>query len=300
MERELSSIQQAMQSVLASGSAARRASREGGTPTHLSTGWPAFDVCEASPGLPWRGVHEAFGERDTSSLRLPAMGLALHLAWRVVLQAPLHARVLWVGRHAWPHPRALLGALRGLRGGRRQRVDLRLWRASVFVDAAGVADRLWAVQMALQAPDAWLVVADGARFDLVATRRLQLTAVGCPALLLRPMHESRMPSAASLRWQVRADADVERARWCASLLRVRAGLPARLAGATVRFGDWWELGAGMDAIALERALAWMLASRMHSKASKEAAHGTHAGDPAAMVARGQGESIAPDAGGLAA
>ncbi len=299
MSKELDVIQQAVQEVLASGSAARRALREGGAPAHLSTGWPCIDGCQGSPGLPWRGVHEAFGTLDAASLRVPAMGLALHLAWRVALQAPLQARVLWVGRHAWPHPRALLGALRGLRGGRRQRVDLRLWRSSVLVDASGVADRLWAVQMAAHAPDAWLVVADGARFDLTATRRLQLAAVSCPVLLLRPADEARVPSAAALRWQVQPEGRPEQACWSARLLRVRAGLPAQLCGATVRLGDWWERGAGMDAIALEQALAWMPAARA-SASCKESAHGTHAGDPAAMVARGQGESIAPDAGGLAA
>ena len=44
--------------------------------------------------------------------------------------------------------------------------------------------------------------------------------------------------------------------------------------------------------------AWMPAARVMDSARE--AHGTHAGDPAAMVARGQGDSIAPKAGGLAA
>ena len=299
MIQALESIQQSVQQVLASGSAARRCLREGGAVAHLATGWPAIDTCQGSPGLPWRGVHEAFGERDGTCVRLPAMSLALHLAWRVALQAPTHARVLWVGRHAWPHPRALLGALRGLRGGRRQRIDLRLWRASVCLDASGLEDRLWATQMALQAPDAWLVVADGARFDLTATRRLQLAAVACPVLLLRPAGEVRTPSAASLRWQVQPQGDAERARWSARLIRVRAGLPPHLADTVVRFGDWWERGAGMHAVAIEQALAWMPAARVRNS-SQEMAHGTHAGDPAAMVARGQGDPVASGAGGLAA
>ena len=299
MGADLESIQQQMQAVLAEGSAARMASREGGAPAHLATGWPAFDACEGSPGLPWRGVHEAFGERDASSSRLPAMGLALHLAWRVALQAPSQARVLWVGRHAWPHPRGLLGALRGLRGGRRQRVDLRLWRASVCIDASGATDRLWATHMALQAPDVWLVVADGARFDLVATRRLQLAAVSCPVLLLRPAGESRMPSAASLRWQVSPEGEPERARWCARLQRVRAGLAPRLAGVSVRFTDWWERGAGLDAVGIEQAPACMAVDRA-VVSPKEETHGTHPGDPAALVVRGQGGSVAPKAGGIAA
>jgi hypothetical protein len=54
----------------------------------------------------------------------------------------------------------------------------------------------------------------------------------------------------------------------------------------------------MDAIGVEQALAWMPAARAVDSARE--AHGTHAGDPAAMVARGQGDSIAPKAGGLAA
>ena len=299
MKESLRSIQRQVQAVLSEGSAARRASGRGGAPEHLSTGWSVIDGCRDSPGLPWRGVHEAFGAHDASAIRLPAMGLALHLAWRVALQAPKHARVLWVGRNAWPHPRALLGALRGLRAGRRQRLDLRLWRASVFVDAAGSIDRLWATHMALQAPDAWLVVADGARFDLTATRRLQLAAVSCPVLLLRPACELRTPSAASLRWQVRSESDAERVRWCARLVRVRSGLPPHLVDASVRFGDWWERGAGMDAIGIEQALAWMPAARM-AHSSQETAHGTHAGDPAAMLARGQGDPVAPKAGGIAA
>ena len=299
MKDALHQIQQETQAILASGSAARKAAHEGGAPSHLSTGWPAIDGCEGSPGLPWRGVHEAFGMHDEVAQRLPALSLALHLAWRVVLQAPSRARVLWVGRHAWPHARALVGALRGLRGGWRQRVDLRLWQASVFVDAAGVVDRLWATEMALQAPDAWLVVADGARLDLTATRRLQLAATACPALLLRPMSEARAPSAASLRWMVQGEADADGARWNARLTRVRAGLPPQLAEAPVRWGDWWERGAGMDAIGVEQALAWMPAARA-VVSGREAVHGTHAGDPAAMVARGQGDSIAPKAGGLAA
>jgi hypothetical protein len=299
MRDDLRSIQRQVQAVLSEGSAARRASGPGDAPAHLATGWSAIDGCEGSPGLPWRGVHEAFGEHDTGSLRLPAMSLALHLAWRAALQAPPQARVLWVGRHAWPHPRAWLGALRGLRGGRRQRVDLRLWRASVCIDASGLEDRLWATHMALQAPDAWLVVADGARFDLTATRRLQLAAVACPVLLLRPLGEMRTPSAAALRWQVQSEGDAERARWCARLIRVRSGLSPQLADASVRFSDWWERGAGMDAIGIEQALAWMPAARV-ADSLQETAHGTHAGDPAAMLARGQGDPVAPKAGGIAA
>ena len=91
MKDALHQIQQETQAILASGSAARKAAHEGGAPSHLSTGWPAIDGCEGSPGLPWRGVHEAFGMHDEATQRLPALSLALHLAWRVVLQAPSRA-----------------------------------------------------------------------------------------------------------------------------------------------------------------------------------------------------------------
>ena len=154
--------------------------------------------------------------------------------------------------------------------------------------------------MALQAPDAWMVVADGARCDLTATRRLQLAATACPVLLLRPLEELSQPSAASLRWRVQPAADASHAWWSAELLRVRAGR-SLLQNASVHFGDWWERGEGLDAVRFEEAMAWLPRKpRLISSQCREESHGTHAGDPVAMVARGPSDSIAPTAGGLAA
>jgi len=260
----------------------------------LRTGWPCLDL---EGGVPWHGVHEAFGQGDAAGLRLPAMSMALHLAWRAVMQSPSPCRVLWVGRHAWPHPRSLLGSLRGLRGGWRQRLDARLWQASVLVDADGLHDRLWAAEMSLQAPAAALVVADGAGMNLTATRRLQLAATTCPVLLLRPAEEARVPSAALLRWHVQAGTHLERPAWTARAFRVRSGLPQAWLDAVVRWEAWWERGE--DAVAWEGVLPRVATTdRPHHPMESE--HGTHAGDPAAVVACRPGDPIAPQAGGLAA
>jgi hypothetical protein len=242
-------------------------------------------------------VHEAFGAHDVAGLRLAAMSMALHLAWRAVMQSPGPCRVLWVGCHAWPHPRSLLGSLRGLRGGWRQRLDARLWHASVFVDAGCPNDRLWATEMSLRAPGATLVVADGAGMNLTATRRLQLAATACPVLLLRPAQETRIPSAALIRWHVQAGTHQDQPAWTACAFRVRSGLPPAWLDAVVSWDAWWE--RGVEAVAWEGILP-RVETKDRPHHPMESGHGTHAGDPAAVVACRPGDPIAPQAGGLAA
>jgi hypothetical protein len=292
MKEGVKRVSEALQAICPGGLAAR--SDGGQAARRFRTGWPCLD---SDDGVPWHGVHEAFGQGDAAGLRLPAMSMALHLAWRAVVQSPSPCRVLWVGRHAWPHPRSLLGSLRGLRGGWRQRLDARLWHASVFVDADGLDDRLWAAEMSLQAPGITLVVADGAGMNLTATRRLQLAATTCPVLLLRPAQEARMPSAALLRWLVQAGTHAERPAWTARAFRVRSGLPQAWLDAVVPWEAWWERGE--DAVAWEGILPCVeTTDRPHHPMESE--HGTHAGDPAALVACRPDDPIAPQAGGLAA
>ncbi|NBX25217.1 MAG: hypothetical protein EBQ99_04095 [Planctomycetes bacterium] len=289
----MQAIQQQVDAVLASGRVGVPSPIPAGNAGPMQVGWPALQGAD----LPWHGVHEAFGALDAAALRLPAMSMALHLAWRAVMQAPSPHRVLWVGRHAWPHPRALLGSLRGLRGGWRQRLDARLWHASVFVDAGGLVDRLWATEMSLQAPGAVLVVADGAGLNLTATRRLQLAATACPVLLLRPAHEAASPSAAIIRWRVQAGTHQDQPAWTARAVRVRSGLPPAWLDAAVSWDAWWERGS--DAVAWEGILP-RVNTMDRPQHPMESEHGTHAGDPAAVVARRPGDPIAPPAGGLAA
>lgn len=298
MRKDTQAIRQQVEAVLAPGfGAAAEAARA----MHMDMGWPAW----SGAGLPWHGVHEAFGTLDTATARLPAMSMALHMAWRLVHQthqAPESVRVFWVGRQAWPHPRSLLGALRGLRGGWRQRLDARLWHASVLVDAGGLQDRLWATEMSLQAPGAALVVADGAGMNLTATRRLQLAATACPVLLLRPCEEARVPSSALVRWRVEPRAAEGRAAWQAHAFRTRSGLPSAWLDAPVSWHAWWEHGDGAtpwEGVLGEGALASVSVTD-HERTPPEPAHGTHAGDPAALVACRPDDPIAPQAGGLAA
>jgi hypothetical protein len=293
MNPEVKIIQQQVDAVLASSRAGVAPAVSPGNAASMQVGWPALNGI----GLPWHGVHEAFGTLDAAAPRLPAMSMALHLAWRAVMQAPWPCRVLWVGRHAWPHPRALLGSLRGLRSGWRQRLDARLWQASVFVDAGGQVDRLWATEMSLQAPGATLVVADGTGMNLTATRRLQLAANACPVLLLRPIDEADAPSAALIRWRVQAGTHQDRPAWAARAFRVRSGMPPAWLDAVVAWDAWWERGS--DAVAWEGILP-RVETMDRPQHPMESRHGTHAGDPAAVVARRPGDSIAPSAGGLAA
>ncbi|MGA1045659.1 MAG: hypothetical protein ACO3ZY_10730, partial [Phycisphaerales bacterium] len=170
----------------------------------------------------------------------PPLGAVIHLLWRlldrglgIASDLPAGARVLWIGRHVFPHPRALL------RGGsqpwsphefeallpspRRSRVqprvqleqpfDRRLLEASWCVDP-GVADasleaRAWAIEQAVRCRGVAAVVADGRGFRMPITRRLHLAAKSAEAageptllLLLREPDEANTISAASTRWRV--------------------------------------------------------------------------------------------------
>lgn len=290
MKKDTQAIRQQVEAVLASSVGAQAGAIRA---TNLDMGWPSA----AGSGLPWHGVHEAFGTLDAASARLPAMSMALHMAWRLVHQVSEAVRVFWVGRQAWPHPRSLLGGLRGLRSGQRQRLDARLWHASVFVDAGGLHDRLWAAEMSLQAPAAALVVADGAGMNLTATRRLQLAATTCPVLLLRPTEQAGSPSAALVRWHVQPVTHEGQPAWQARAFRIRSGLPPAWLQVCMTWHAWWEHGA--QATPWEGVLPSVSVTDQQRTPS-EPAHGTHAGDPAALVACRPGDSIAPQAGGLAA
>ena len=131
--------------------------------------------------------------------------------------------VAWVGRRAWPAAEALRRA--GLLG------------RSLLVDAASVRDRLWAAELCARAGELiGAVVADGAGFDLTATRRLQLAVRGRDVrlILLRPAAEARAASAAGMRWLVTPvpvtagdenEAGPRRPAWDVSLLRRKGPRP---------------------------------------------------------------------------
>jgi len=135
--------------------------------------------------------------------------------------------VLWIGRAVWPSVHALVGGAGG--GG----VGRRLMEASLWVDPPDDAGRLWAIDLALRSPAVSVVIADGRRLDLAASRRLQVAAAAGSALCLiaRPIGEQAVATAAAMRWSVQTAPTEDRAmRFRLRLLRCkpRALRPHRL------------------------------------------------------------------------
>jgi protein ImuA len=96
----------------------------------------------------------------------------------------------WIGRRCWPHIAVL---------------EESLLRRCVFIDPPDDASRLWAIDLVARFPGA-VVVADGSRLDMAASRRLQLACEAGESLVLcaRPAAERALLSAASARWLVRS------------------------------------------------------------------------------------------------
>ncbi len=115
--------------------------------------------------------------------------------------------VVWIGRTCWPRcPGWWLSR-------------------SLFIDPLDAASRLWATDLALRCEGVSAVVSDGSRFDMRATRRLQLAAeAGKSAIgvIVRPPWERRELSAAGTRWAVNPQPSESRAaRWRVELLRCK-------------------------------------------------------------------------------
>ena len=144
----------------------------------------------------------------------------------------LDGRVIFVGRRCWPNPQFLarMGMLDGC----------------LFVDAVTVADRLWAIELAMRCPAAAAVVGDAGQFRMPATRRLELAArdAGSLVLLARPGAERAMPSAATTRWSLRPRVSQGlNPAWTLELLRCK-GRQAK-AGP---YGLEWDYAQGSIAI----------------------------------------------------
>lgn len=144
----------------------------------------------------------------------PPMSVLVHLAWQAVaapLAGPGH--VVWIGRACWPYARQLVRTPASTPGTSAP-IDRRLLDRSLFVDTPNDASRLWAIDLCLRSPAATLVIADGSRLSMTASRRLQLAAeaggsggdgpshVGGLALLARPAWELAAISSSATRWTV--------------------------------------------------------------------------------------------------
>jgi len=181
-------------------------------------------------------------------------GVMIALCWRMLASAS-DGRVAWIGRHAWPVPRACVRS-----DGSRQ-----LLERSLFVDpgaSSSCDERIWAVQQSLGCDGICAVVFDGSGCAMVASRRLQLAAArgdGRPAVLamaVRPWHERLCPSAAATRWAVAPappttqdaalDERGEVPVWQAELLRARGALAHAVGQCTHRIEATWSWSGASD------------------------------------------------------
>lgn len=172
---------------------------------HIGLGWKSpAEVAVGAQDVPAGVVHEWFAEGE------PALCLLAHHAAAAAAPGRREAGlIVWIGRRCWPFPRHRAG----LAGAR-----------SLLVDAASPAERLWSADLCVRSRAVAAVVADGAGFDLAATRRLQLAAKAGGALLMlaRPMRELRGLSAAAVRWRVApVPSPTSHPRWTVELLRCK-------------------------------------------------------------------------------
>ena len=166
----------------------------------VSTDWPGID--DALCGGLTHGLHEWFGPAygDVPSPPpgpwSPPLSLVIQLARRALHTRKTDARVAWIGRRCFPYP-AVLSM------GRSQGEDV--LAGSLFIDAENPASRLWSIEQAIGSSVVGVVVADGSRFNMAATRRIQLRAHAQSVFvfLLRPSSELVELSAAQTRWLIR-------------------------------------------------------------------------------------------------
>jgi len=138
----------------------------------------------------------------------------VHLARQVALGSV--NPIVWIGRRVWPYP-PVCGP--------------EVLERSIFVDAADLSERAWAIDVSLRCPAIALVVGDGTALNMSATRRLQLAAAeggeggagNALGLILRPPRELRQLSAAQTRWSIAAAPTASTIsaapRWTLRLLR---------------------------------------------------------------------------------
>lgn len=166
----------------------------------VSTDWPGID--DALGGGLTCGLHEWFGpaygdvQLSPPGPWSPSLSLVIHLVRRALHTRETNVRAAWIGRRCFPYP-ALLSM------GRNQGEGL--LAGSLFIDAENPASRLWSIEQAIGSSVVRVVIADGSRFNMAATRRIQLRAhaQGVFVFLLRPPSELVELSAAQTRWLIR-------------------------------------------------------------------------------------------------
>lgn len=191
--------------------------RSRGAARMTPTGWPELDLTLGG-GLAGGAIHEWFGvSGDVPSRRWsPPVLILCHLLRQA--GGATKPWCVWIGGRSWPTLHALVGE----GGPYRSLLD-----RTLFVDADSQQERVWAIDLALRVPGL-VVIADGSKLSMSATRRLQLAAEGGGSLglLARPQQDRAELSAAFTRWEVtRMATSGESPRWNVHLSRCK-GVPA--------------------------------------------------------------------------
>jgi hypothetical protein len=167
---------------------------------------------------------------------LPPLGILTHLARRALEQGWPGGRVcvLWIGPRIWPYPPTLARPGEARTGDLHDQESPSLLDNSVFVTARSVAERAWAIDVALRSPAVCAVVADATGMRMAESRRFQLAAAagggdgggGALGLLTRPHAELGELSASQTRWLVGpAPSPGDEPRWIVELLRCKGVRP---------------------------------------------------------------------------
>lgn len=207
----------------------------------------ASDITRTGPDLrvplAWQGVDEAIGgglalgavhewlglDEPEATSWLPPITLLHHVLKRVLMPRDASTEgqrglptglLVWIGERCRPYPPATarwLGAAAASR--------------CVFVRAASVDERVWAMDLALRSEAVTAVIADAHGVRMPESRRLQLAAAGTResgtrpiALLVRPAQEQSELSAARTRWLVSPRVS-ESVSWTLELLRCKGVRP---------------------------------------------------------------------------
>lgn len=145
---------------------------------------------------------------------IPAITLLTQLA-QAIATTDVHARpLLWIGPCLWPYLPTL---------------PTSLLSQSLFLRPQTVAERLWAIDLAIRSQSISGIIADGSALDLAATRRLflstQSTSITC--IIARPPHERHTLTAAATRWLIAPHPSPQHTRrWSLQLLRCKSHLAA--------------------------------------------------------------------------
>lgn len=214
--------------------------------TGVDAGWNGVTLARGA-------VHEWFAGAQDSQESFPPLCIFVHLARTAVRQHP-GKHVVWIGRQCFAHARTLLPAREGEPAAAQEAA---LVQRSIFVDPPDDAARLWSIDLALRCPGVGVVIADGSRLDMAASRRLQLAAQGgagrdeqaggALVLIARPARELHDLSAAATRWRVEpvvspgAGAEPQ---WTVQLLRCK-GLQPAIQETLRRFVVEWRHAQGL-------------------------------------------------------